>query len=438
MKTVALYISFICISILAMDCQQQDAQSLPPEKQQYYISNYSCNNRSELNHIKATLLTKDTLFFGNRIAEAIQQIDSSWIIGQGTGEIYYDTGKENLFPILEINTKHRWIRISNSSQFKIENALVFWKKRKLSLPILKNKGSWGYSKIIFDSLRQEYQTHFFECDTKRVQLYIGRSKNLINWKKDSLPILQPNNFKDCNWNLPFPNRNTAVTPLISDIVHHKGKYYCFAYGDDLENKTYISLLITDSLDGTYNIHPDPIVSPDYLSDIANHDVYMPRVVKIKNQWIMFYTAKNELNHESICRATSTDLFNWRTRDRVIISKNEGWNSNQKNQLVSNLQYRNDTLFMWCTGTKSTTGIRRKLNKGNVEDIAIGKFYSLDDGNIFTPCDGNPVFGGNPNNTLENDHVGAPIQIITKNDSTYTFYHAKGRKNKKYTVLLDVN
>lgn len=410
----------------------------PSETQHLFISNYACNNQSELEHIKSISIRKDTLFFNSKMDNVFSQINSTWIIGQGTGEIYYDTGKENLFNIIELNKNQRWIRIHTPELFNNDFALVFWRIRKNTRPLLNIKGSWGFSKIIFDSLQNEYQTHLFECDNNSVNLYIAHSKNLVKWTKDTFPILTPNQFIHSKWNHPFPDKSIQVTPLISDVVKFNGQFYCFAYGDDLQNKTYISLLISDSLNGNYQILDDAILSPNPKSDGSNHDVYMPRVIRIKNQWVMFYTGKNSENEESIYRATSTNLKNWITKDRKIIHKNSGWNENPKNQLVSNLEYVNDTLYIWCTGTKLTEGFPEKLNKGNVLDISIGKFYSIDEGNTFKACKGNPIFGGNVNSDLENDHIGAPLQVIKRNDSTFTFYHAKGIKNNQYTLMLEIN
>jgi|TARA_B110000261_G_C12984304_1_gene317700 hypothetical protein len=47
-------------------------------------------------------------------------------------------------------------------------------------------------------------------------------------------------------------------------------------------------------------------------------------------------------------------------------------SNPKNQLTAQVKLINDTVYLRGTGIK----IAKDLNKGNVQDIAIGKYYYL--------------------------------------------------------------
>jgi len=71
----------------------------PIEKQNYFISNLECNNRKSLTYIFAKKQSKDTLFFSKNAINIFNQINSKWIVGQGTGKLYFDTGKEIIFSI---------------------------------------------------------------------------------------------------------------------------------------------------------------------------------------------------------------------------------------------------------------------------------------------------------------------------------------------------
>jgi predicted GH43/DUF377 family glycosyl hydrolase len=226
-----------------------------------------------------------------------------------------------------------------------------------------------------------------------------------------------------------------VTPLVSEIIYHDDKYYIYVYGDNSTLNTFIGLLTCDSLNGNYKIHKQPILSPNENSNLSNHDVYFPKVIKYKKEWLMFYTAKNRDNEEVICKAISKDLYSWSTVKEDIIQKNKGWNQNKKNQLTAQVKNINDTLFLWTTGTKTIKDEEGIKNKGNVLDIAIGKFYSLDSGNTFTESKGNPILGGNPILASEKDHIGASYQEINYRDTIFTLYHSKGIDSSNYKIKI---
>lgn len=150
---------------------------------------------------------------------------------------------------------------------------------------------------------------------------------------------------------------------------------------------------------------------------------------------MFYTSKNKKNEEVISKAISNDLISWITIKEDVIYKNNGWNQNRKNQLTAQVKNINDTIFIWTTGTKIVKDNNRVYKKGNVLDIAIGKFYSLDGGNTFIEVKGNPIIGGCPNSASENDHIGACFQEIIYNNKIHTIYHSKGIDSAHYKIKI---
>lgn len=408
----------------------------PIEKQNYFISNLECNNRKSLTYIFAKKQSKDTLFFSKNAINIFNQINSKWIVGQGTGKLYFDTGKEIIFSIKKINIRKFYITIKNSSNFSINKPIVFWNLKKEPHFVFPNsKKSWGFGKVIYEEKKNRFTSHIFECDTNRVSLYLSHSKDLKNWIRDKNPTLTPLDFKNISWNAPDKNGKMTVTPLVSDIIYHEKKYYVFVYGDNSKNNTYIGLLTCDSLNGEYKIKKQPILSPNKKSKFSNHDVYFPKIVRYKDQWLMFYTSKNEKNEEVISKAISNDLISWTTIKEDIIYKNNGWNQNRKNQLTAQVQNINDTILIWTTGTKIAKENNRVYKKGNVLDIAIGKFYSLDGGNTFIEFKGNPIIGGCPKLASENDHIGACFQEILYNNKIHTIYHSKGIDSAHYKIKI---
>lgn len=432
MRKIAAYLITLVISA-TISC------SSPPEiitfqKQHFFYSNLEGNNTIEGNHICASSIRKDTLFFGEEASKIIQSISKSWIMGQGSGKPYYDTGKEKYWFISKILQKQNAIIIIlNENKINPKLPFVFWKQGTFPVHFSDSlKGSWGFSKIIFDQTDSAFKTHLFECDTDQVNLYLASSKNLNHWNIKQL--LNPLDFEDIPWNVAHANGKMMVTPLISDVVFSNNKYYSFAYGDDADEKTYIGLLASNKLEGPYQIIREPILSPNPESKFSNHDVYYPKVVKVDKNWLMFYTAKNDNNEEFICYASSKDLMNWKVQKENIIPRNQGWNKGIRNQITAQVKIKNDTIWLWATGIKEV-GDFDNLNKGNVLDQCIGKFYSPKDSIHFKESYGNPVFGGAPNHLKENDHIGGSFQELYHDGYNYTFYHGKGRKGKDYTILI---
>lgn len=405
------------------------------QKQNYFISNLECNNSGSFSYIMADRFIGDTLFFKPKADNIFKQIKQNWVIGQGTGKRYFDTGKEVLFKIKTVDRSNRYITITDANKFSLLKPIVFWNISHISTRVFpRSEGSWSFSKIIFDKKRKHFVSHLFQCDTNHVSIYLAYSDSLSKWQVDNVPILIPDNFQNTYWNAPNNKGEMMVTPLISDIIIHNNQYYLFVYGDNSNDNTFISLITTDSLHEKYNIHKKHLLQFNKESSYSNHDVYYPKVLKYKDKWLMFYTSKNNNNDEVICKAISDDLHLWKTVKENIIPRNtNGWNSNSKNQLTAQVKLSNDTIYLWVTGTKTVEDQNNEFNKGNVQDIAIGKYYSIDGANDFSEMTGNPIFGGNPLFSNENDHVGATFQEIFFVDSTYTFFHSKGVNSPYYKV-----
>ena len=433
MKFISKLIITLATPFLLVYCKNNNSD-VPFEKQHYYYSNTEGNNTIEGSHIYIDHKIGDTLFFDESCSKLIQNINRKWIVGQGSGKPYYDTGKEYYWPILRVLPKlNALITRPVNEYFSLSKPVVFWKLGPYPIKFSDSlNGSWGFSKIILDKKDSLFKTHLFECDTDIVHLYLASSKNFSNWTIKRL--LKPDDFNNIPWNVPDKNHKMKVTPLISDIVYHNEKYYSFAYGDDAKEKTYISVLISDSLEGNYTIHPHPLISPNPKSDFSNHDVYFPKIVFSDSLWLMYYTSKNEQNEEFLCVAKSTNLLDWTVLKENILIRNKGWNSGMTNLLCAQAKIMNNQIHLWTTGIKNV-GSYTNLNKGNPMDVCIGKFHAPLNSNNFIEEAGNPIFGGNPTFNFENDHIGGTFQEITHENYTYTFYHGKGRSGKEYTILV---
>ena len=433
MKFLLKLLYVIAIPLLFMHCEN-DNTHVEFENQNYFYSNTEGNNTIEGSHIYIDSKHEDTLFFNESNSKLLTKISRSWVIGQGSGKPYYDTGKEYYWPILKVLPQLNAIITRPVNQyFSLQKPVVFWKLGPYPVKFSDSlKGSWGFSKIILDYKDSLFKTHLFECDTDVVNLYVATSKNLNTWEVKHL--LEPNDFKNIPWNVPDKNHKMKVTPLISDVVYYNEKYYSFAYGDDAEEKTYISVLTSDSLEGKYKIHPLPLISPNPKSKFSNHDVYFPKIIRNDSLWLMYYTSKNEQNEEFLCVAKSDNLMDWKVVKENVLTRNQGWNAGMKNLLCAQVKIVNRQIHLWATGTKDV-GNYKKPNKGNALDVCIGKFHAPLNPYSFTEDVGNPIFGGNPTFDFENDHIGGAFQEIDYENYTYTFYHGKGRSGKEYTILV---
>ncbi len=433
MKFIPKLIITLIIPLLFTDCKDNNSD-VPFENQHYYYSNKEGNNTIEGSHIYIDHKIGDTLFFDESCSKLIQNINRKWIIGQGSGKPYYDAGKEYHWPILRVLPKYNaLITRPVNEYFSLEKPVVFWKLGPYPIKFSDSlKGSWGFSKIILDKKDSLFKTHLFEFGTDQSNLYLATSKNLNNWTiKRSLKL---GDFKNISRNVPDKNQKMKFVPLISDIVHHNKKYYSFAYGDNTKGKSYISVLISDSLEGNYTSHPITLFSSNPKSNFSNRGVYFPKIVYSDSLWLMYYTSKNEQNEEFLCVARSNNLMDWMVLKENILIRSQGWNASMKNLLCAQVKIINNQIHLWATGTKNV-GNYKNPNKGNPMDICIGKFYTPLYSNNFIEEAGNPIFGGNPTFDFENDHIGGIFQEITYENYTYTFYIGKGRSGKEYTILV---
>lgn len=416
--------------LFVTSCSQKEA-TVPFQNQGYFFSNIEGNNQIEGQHIFISKQRGDTLFFDTSCKKVLGAIGKKWIIGQGSGKAYYDAGKEKTWAILEILPNHNAIRFFGSN-IEIKQPVVFWNKGYTPMEFDKTlKGSWGFSKIIRDPKNQKFYTHLYNCDTDQVSIYLSKSENLSTW--ETKKVLDPEQFKNTPWNVANADGKMKVTPLLSDIILKDSVYYCFAYGDDADEKTYIGLLKTTNLK-EYEIINQPILSPNPTSDFSNNDVYYPKVLQVNNDYLMFYTAKNQRNEEFISVAQSKDLVQWSVLKENIVPRNTGWNAALYNQLTAQVELHGDSIILWATGAKEV-GELAKPNKGNPLDLCIGIFKAHKDSLLFHENPGNPVFGGNPTLDSENDHIGGAFQTIQFNNYNYTFYHGKGLNTNNYRILI---
>lgn len=424
----------IALIIVFLNSSCEKKHKLVHEQQQSYYSNIEGNNQTEGQHIFIERIHGDTLFLKNNISAILKSINYNWCIGQGSGKPYYDTGKEKIWYIKKIlPLKNAVVTFESKIKLAVNKPIVFWKKGHRAQNFTNDlKGSYGFSSIVYDSTKMKFYTHLHECDNEKVNIYNASSNDLLNW--DIVLGLTPKDFKAVSWNKPLRNKKLTATPMPSEVILFEGKYYHFMYADDEELYSRIGLMTSENFEGPYQIKQTALVEPNPNSQFSNKDVYHPKVIFYNGSWWMFYTSKNEEKDEFISLAQSSNLTKWKVVKENIIKRNDGWNNGLKNQMVAQVKVKNDSLYLWTTGIKKL-GDFENLNKGNVMDQCIGKFACTDTNFNFEELPGNPIFCGNPTSENENDHIGAAFQEVFYNNYNFTFYHAKGRNNRNYTILI---
>ena len=170
---------FIVFALVVFIYCNENSPNIEFENQQYFYSNTEGNNTIEGSHIYIKKKVGDTLFFEKSNARIINDLNGSWVLGQGSGKPYFDTGKEYYWSILKVIPKLNAVITAPVNQyFSLKRPIVFWKLGSYPVKFSDSlRGSWGFSKIILDKRDKLFKTHLFECDTNEVNLYLATSKN---------------------------------------------------------------------------------------------------------------------------------------------------------------------------------------------------------------------------------------------------------------------
>jgi hypothetical protein len=392
---------------------------------------------------------------------------SNWLIGWGNNLPNEDAGSENLMTIKKIDLKNKTILLGKLIKGKgfpaLHQRVVFWntnpsKFTHYSSTSIINTKLWPefsgesihFGSIVFDSISTKWYMFFNECDTSKIQIYAAMSSNLVVWEpaNNGQPILQTNDFENCNWAGSNADGSIKQSPFVSDIIYHKKQWYLFMDGYNKSGKRQIGMAISKSsiLSG-YQILKSPIIEVKDNPTLNADAVYYAKVSKYQGGYIMFYDCKDKSNEEHVFMALSKDLKQWNSYlKNPIITNHNGWRSKKDCSEPNYIEVKQDTIFLLVTGAKKSKAnfwhhyISKRMYmdiSGNVDDAELGYYMSLDGGKNFIANKNNPVFTNDYSNDLEGDHLGGNIKLIKTDSVDYLFYQAKSFNKglKKYSVLL---
>lgn len=383
---------------------------------------------------------------------------TNWSVGWGTGQPYYDAGVENLRSIAKINVKSGTITLGELKRGtgfpRIGQRIVCWNSqpsdyKKISNAPVIHPNFWpefhgesiAFSSVVFDKYRNVWITLVQEVDSDKIQIYAAYSDNLIHWKpaNNGKPILTAKDFKGCSWT------GQDKTPMVSEIIHHKGKYYVFMDGEDQSGKRHIGLATAVDLLSEYTIYTKPILSPQLAGAWNESGVFCAKITQRQNDFILFFDGRAKNGVERIGRATSTNLTSWKIDSDPVLDQHEGWRSAGFTTEPNYVEVSGDTVLLMTAGAKAfqdnywhrhITHRSYMDRSGNVNDAQLGAFISTDGGKTFHPHFKNPIFVNSYSDRFEDEHIGGNIERIETDSMSYLFYQAKSSfGGMHYSIFL---
>lgn len=389
---------------------------------------------------------------------------TKWTVGWGTGLPYFDAGVENIIGIRGINLKTGEITLEENllrKEFpRVGQRIVFWNsepsdyKKVRNEPVIHpdfwpkfNGQSIAFSSIVFDEKRKLWITLVHEVDSDTIQIYAAISSDLIHWKagNDGKPILTTDDFEKCPWGSRSGSNKSFKTPMVSEIIQKSGKYFVFMDGEDASGNRHIGLATASDLLGEYSIYERAILSPQSTGKWNDQSIFCAKVVKRKNDYVLFFDGRNDDMYEQVGRATSTDLKSWKMDSDPVLDQHEGWRSAEFTTEPNYVEARGDTVLLMVSGAKQFQENfwhqhfthRNYLDRsGNVNDAQLGAFISTDGGKTFNPHPNNPIFTNAYIDPYENEHIGGNFERIQTDSTSYIFYQAKSSSGGlKYSIFL---
>jgi arabinan endo-1,5-alpha-L-arabinosidase len=116
------------------------------------------------------------------------------------------------------------------------------------------------------------------------------------------------------------------------VQYHEGVYYMYVCVGGERNSEYKTHLLTSPDLWEWKRHSEnPVI-------VDGYDARDPHVVKVENQWVMYYTATSNPdggNHIVACQ-TSNDLIKWSNRQIVFMDEEKGtWGGSTESPFIVN-------------------------------------------------------------------------------------------------------
>jgi len=176
--------------------------------------------------------------------------------------------------------------------------------------LLKNDGKY-YLYYVTGELNPELEDvkYFgFRLNNNEKGINLAVSSDLVTWDLKGEVFHIPENSWDCRviWS-PY-------------IFENEGKYYMYYTGCNRQLTQRIGVAASDDLIN-WERKENAVVVPDTSWAYWNEDVWAdcrdPMIIKERNKFIMYYTARNKNLNYVIAAAESDDLINWEDKGQIL-------------------------------------------------------------------------------------------------------------------------
>lgn len=173
------------------------------------------------------------------------------------------------------------------------------------------------------------------------EIGLAESSDLIHWKKyKKNPILKVGK----NW---WEKRHVSRCCIYKE----NGIYYLYYAGHDGERER-IGIARGKSLTFLKRISKDPVLDLGKKGDWDGHSISDPRVFKLGNKYLMFYSGIDSKSIERMGMALSVDLIHWEKYDKnpiLDVSKNS-WDSISASR--ADIKKFGDRFYIFYSGRKN--------------------------------------------------------------------------------------
>ena len=420
------------------------------------ILNKELDNSIEGHYLMVTGGEKETLYIENLKGIDFQKYvrDTSWVLGWGSGIPYFDAGNENIRAIASYDASKGRVTLgkllrgvgypAKGVQVTLLNRNPSGYLKMEKKPLIDCFSGWKdfsgkclmFGKIIKDTVENQWVMYVNETDTPSVQVYAAVSKDLLHWEpaQNGMPIFTPKAFQNISWASQNAGKKKWRGPVITDVLYENNEWYLFLDGYNPKGERAIGMAKTkDPIKGPFEMIASPLLSAGAQGEWDEGGCFYPKVVKYKNQYLMFYDGYNEKGIEKLGLALSTDLYHWKKYgSQPVLNGHQGWRSSFSSSEVANVSVKKDSIFLFLSGAKAyknnllgrLTASRFKDVPGNVNDNQLGCYLSTDGGKHFISHANNPLFINDYADPYENDHLGASLEFFKKDGFFYLFYVAK--------------
>lgn len=238
--------------------------------------------------------------------------------------------------------------ISHNIGIAVSSDLEKW--RKLPSPILKlgARGDWDNDFVAHAYVFKEDSKFYMLYDGSRKgkwleEIGLAESDDLQNWKKyPKNPIFKVGTSW---WEKSHVSRCC--------VFKEKNKYFLYYAGHD-GRRERIGLATGTKITSLKRYCQEPVLNIGNIGDWDERSISDPRVVKLNNEYVMFYTGIDSYGIERVGMAISKDLLSWQkhAKNPILDVSPNAWDSISAGR--ADVKLINNQLYIYYSGKRKYT------------------------------------------------------------------------------------